>query len=112
MSLTLPAGMEISGEIKPGYERILAPEARALVAKLARAFAPRRQELLAARAERAQRLDAGERPDSCPIPPLFATATGASRRFRRPWHADAWKLPARWSARWSSMHSIRAQIVI
>ena len=66
MSLTLPAGMEISGEIKPGYERILAPEALALVAKLARAFAPRRQELLAVRAERAQRLDAGERPDFLP----------------------------------------------
>ena len=66
MSLTLPAGMEISGPIKPGYERILVPEALALVAKLARSFAPRRQELLAARAERAQRLDAGERPDFLP----------------------------------------------
>ena len=66
MSLTLPDGMEISGEIKPGYEHILVPEALALVAKLARAFAPRRQELLAARLERARRLDAGERPDFLP----------------------------------------------
>lgn len=66
MSLTLPDGMEISGEIKPGYERILVPEALALVVKLARAFAPRRQELLAARLERARRLDAGERPDFLP----------------------------------------------
>lgn len=66
MSLTLPAGMEISGAIKPGYEQILVPEALALLARLARAFAPRRQESLAARAERARRLDAGERPDFLP----------------------------------------------
>jgi len=61
--LTLPAGMEITGEIKPGYEQILTPEALALVAKLDRAFSARRQELLAARTARALRLDAGERPD-------------------------------------------------
>lgn len=66
MSLTIPAGMQITGEIKPGYENILTPEALALVAQLARAFAPRRQELLAARAERARRLDAGDRPDFLP----------------------------------------------
>ena len=66
MSLTIPAGMQITGEIKPGYENILVPGALALVAQLARAFAPRRQELLAARAERARRLDAGERPDFLP----------------------------------------------
>jgi hypothetical protein len=58
--------MEITGEIKPGYEQILTPEALALVAKLTRAFEPRRQELLAARVERAKRLDAGERPDFLP----------------------------------------------
>ncbi|WP_395407940.1 malate synthase A [Pseudoduganella sp. UC29_106] len=63
MSITLPAGMEIKGEIKPGYEQILTPEALALVAKLSRAFEPRRQELLAMRVARAKRLDAGERPD-------------------------------------------------
>lgn len=86
MSLTIPAGMQITGEIKPGYENILVPEALELVARLARAFAPRRQELLAARAEQARRLDAGERPDFlsetahirdgdwriAPIPPALA----------------------------------------
>src|SRR6185436_7497421 len=36
------------------------------VAKLHRAFEPRRQQLLAARVERTQRLDAGERPDFLP----------------------------------------------
>jgi malate synthase len=55
--------MQITGEIKPGFERVLTPEALALVAKLSREFEPRRQELLAKRVERAKRLDAGERPD-------------------------------------------------
>ena len=36
MSLTIPAGMQITGEIKPGYENILVPEALALVAQLDR----------------------------------------------------------------------------
>ncbi|MFZ6769237.1 malate synthase A [Undibacterium sp. Di26W] len=64
--LTLPEGMQITGEIKPGFAGILTPEALALVAKLSRAFEPRRQQLLAARVERAKRLDAGETPDFLP----------------------------------------------
>ncbi len=64
--LTLPEGMQVTGEIKPGFEQILTPDALALVAKLSRAFEPRRQELLAARVERAKRLDAGELPDFLP----------------------------------------------
>jgi malate synthase len=63
MTFATPAGMDITAEIKAGYENILTPEALALVAKLTRAFEPRRQELLALRVERAKRLDAGERPD-------------------------------------------------
>ena len=66
MTFATPAGMEITAEIKPGYEQILTPDALALVAKLTRAFEPRRQELLAARVARAKRLDAGERPDFLP----------------------------------------------
>jgi malate synthase len=62
-SLPLPQGMEISAEIKPGYEAILTSEALELVAALHRTFEPRRQELLQARAERTKRLDAGERPN-------------------------------------------------
>ncbi|HEU4460376.1 MAG TPA: malate synthase A [Methylibium sp.] len=62
-TLTLPAGMQITGAIQPGFETILTPEALAFVAKLHRAFEPRRQQLLAARVERVKRLDAGERPD-------------------------------------------------
>ena len=70
--LTLPAGMAINAPILPGFETILTPPALALVAKLHRAFEPRRQELLAARVERAKRLDAGERPD-------FLASTAAIR---------------------------------
>lgn len=66
MAITLPAGMKITGEILPAYEDILTPEALALVDKLHRAFESRRQELLAARVERAKRLDAGEVPDFLP----------------------------------------------
>ena len=66
MTIATPAGMEIRAEIAPGYEQILTPEALALVAKLSREFEPRRQQLLAARVERARRLDAGERPDFLP----------------------------------------------
>lgn len=61
--LSLPAGMQITGAIEPGFEQILTLPALELAAKLHRAFEPRRQELLAARVERAKRLDAGERPD-------------------------------------------------
>ncbi|MDO8276792.1 MAG: malate synthase A [Burkholderiaceae bacterium] len=66
MSIPLPAGMQINAPILPGFESILTLPALALVAKLHRAFEPRRQALLAARAERAKRLDAGERPDFLP----------------------------------------------
>src|SRR5690349_12885684 len=58
-----PAGMKISGEIKPGFETILTPAALALITKLSRAFEPHRLELLAAREARAAVTDAGARPD-------------------------------------------------
>ena len=62
----LPCGMQITGAIKPGYERILSLDALALVARLHRAFNGRRLELLKARVERQARIDAGERPDFLP----------------------------------------------
>src|SRR5215470_4226029 len=61
--MTLPHGVAIHAPLKPGFDKILTPDALALIAKLHRAFDPRRKELLAKRAERAKRLDAGERPD-------------------------------------------------
>ena len=61
--MTLPNGVAIQAPLKPGFDRILTADALALVATLHRAFEPRRKELLAKRAQRASRLDAGERPD-------------------------------------------------
>jgi malate synthase len=61
-----PEGVEIQAPLLPGFDTILTPPALAFVAKLHRAFEPRRQALLAARVERAARLDAGERPDFLP----------------------------------------------
>jgi len=63
MTLNLPPGVAINAPILPGFDAILTEPALALVARLHRAFEPRRQALLAARVERAKRLDAGERPD-------------------------------------------------
>ncbi len=63
MSLSLPVGVQINAPILPGFDTILTRPALELVATLHRAFEPRRQALLAARVERAKRLDAGERPD-------------------------------------------------
>jgi malate synthase len=63
MTTTLPPGVAILAPIEPGFETVLTTEALALVAELHRAFEPRRRSLLAARAERAKRIDAGERPD-------------------------------------------------
>lgn len=66
MSIPLPQGLQINAPILPGFETILTLPALELVARLHRAFEPRRQQLLAARVERAKRLDAGERPDFLP----------------------------------------------
>ncbi len=66
MRPTLPAGLEIHAPLQPGFEAILSHPALALIAKLHRAFEPRRQALLAARVERTQRLDGGQQPDFLP----------------------------------------------
>lgn len=58
--IVLPAGMAITGALKPEHGRVLTPEALAFAAKLLRQFGPRRLELLAARAERQKAFDAGK----------------------------------------------------
>ncbi|MEL6148133.1 MAG: malate synthase A [Chloroflexota bacterium] len=57
-----PDGVEITGEIKPGYEEILTAEAVAFITKLERAFGQRRRDLLAQRVERQKQIDAGTMP--------------------------------------------------
>jgi malate synthase len=64
--MNLPHGVTIKAPLKPGFEDVLTHDALALVAKLHRSFNARRLELLARRAERAKRLDAGEKPDFLP----------------------------------------------
>ncbi len=63
MTGPLPRNVVITGRLTAEFAQILTPEALAFVAKLHRQFEARRQELLAARAERQKRFDAGERPD-------------------------------------------------
>jgi len=60
----LPAGVEIrpTGEMIPEFNDVLTIDALAFVAKLHRAFNARRKDLLATRAERQHRIDAGELP--------------------------------------------------
>ncbi len=56
----LPAGVGIRGEMAPGFDEILTPDALAFVAKLQGAFGARREECLARRQERQAALDRGE----------------------------------------------------
>ncbi|MCB9683702.1 MAG: malate synthase A [Alphaproteobacteria bacterium] len=51
----------LRGEVKPGWEEILSPEALGFVAELVQAFRPEVRARLAGRGERQARLDAGER---------------------------------------------------
>lgn len=59
-------GLEIRGEMAPGYERILTTEALAFVAELQRMFGAEREQLLAARVERQKAFDGGQQPDFLP----------------------------------------------
>jgi len=63
---SLPQGVSISGRVTPEFAQILTPEALAFVAKLHRAFEPRRQQLLARRAARQKEFDRGVLPDFLP----------------------------------------------
>jgi malate synthase len=67
LNQTLGAGgIRVLGPVDDAASEILTPEALRFVAALARRFEGTRRELLAARAERQQRLDAGELPDFLP----------------------------------------------
>jgi malate synthase len=56
-------GIELRGTVEPGFEEVLTPDALDFIAVLHREFAPRRDELLRARAERRERWASGESPD-------------------------------------------------
>jgi malate synthase len=61
-----PAGLQIHASVTPDFGEILTPDALAFVAKLHRAFEPRRRELLARRNTRQREFDAGKMPDFLP----------------------------------------------
>ena len=63
MSTSLPPGVEITAPLSAEFAAVLTPEALAFVAKLSRAFEPRRRELLAARTEVQARIASGEGPN-------------------------------------------------
>jgi malate synthase len=60
MMISLPDGIELRGELAPGFDQILTRDALALVAKLQRELGNRRAECLKRRQERQTALDAGE----------------------------------------------------
>jgi malate synthase len=61
--IQMPEGMEINGEIKPGYENVLTKDALQFVADIARKFDQTRRDLLATREARQAKWDAGALPD-------------------------------------------------
>ncbi len=61
--MTSNAGIKIERPRDAQLQSILSPEALAFLARLHREFEPQRKKILAQRVQRAQRLDAGERPD-------------------------------------------------
>lgn len=59
----VPSGVQINAPITPDFATVLSPEAIEFLIHLQRNFGARRKELLAARATRQIRLDAGEKPE-------------------------------------------------
>ena len=80
-SINPPDGVQILGEVTDEYAEILTTEALEFVAKLAREFGPRRQELLRKRTERAAELEAGKKPDRGYH--FYWLGSGAGRRPQR-----------------------------
>jgi malate synthase len=62
-AITAVPGVMVCGRMGPRYSEILTRDALAFLAELHRRFDGKRRELLAARAERQKRFDAGELPD-------------------------------------------------
>ena len=64
--MELNAGIEITGEMAPGFEEILSADALHFIASLERRFGAERKRLIAARAEFQKRIDDGENPRFLP----------------------------------------------
>src|SRR4029079_13271943 len=62
----LPKGVTFTEKVKPGYDRVLTPEAVGFIARLHRSFEERRRALIKARADRQKLFDDGALPDFLP----------------------------------------------
>ena len=69
----MSAEIQVLGTTSPEFEEILSPDALSFVAGLARAFEPRRRDLMAARSRRQTEIDAGHLPG-------FLTGTNSVRQ--------------------------------
>jgi len=63
VAVTVPAGVEVLARVPEEASEVLSPDALAFVTDLHRQFNPMREELLRGRADRQERLDAGELPE-------------------------------------------------
>src|SRR3954468_10229669 len=63
---SFPPGLTVDAPVLPGHEQVLTPDALTFLAALHREFEPRRQALLARRAERQRQFDAGVLPGFLP----------------------------------------------
>ncbi|WP_110927199.1 malate synthase A [Bacillus massiliglaciei] len=61
--ITEAKGLEVSGEMQPGFEEILSPEALQFIEKLERNFGERRKGLLERRKEIQEEINNGKKPD-------------------------------------------------
>ena len=66
MSTPVIGGLQVVAPLHPGYAEILTPDACRFVVELCTKFEPRRNALLARRAERQREIDAGKLPDFLP----------------------------------------------
>lgn len=65
-SKSVPAGMQVLGDITPEFAEILTPSALEFVLKISRTFEAKRQELLQKRHDREEEINSGKLPDFLP----------------------------------------------
>ena len=63
---TQTTGIQIVGELLPGFEKILSPDALTFIEQLEKKFGTRRKELLAKRQQRQNEIDQGKLPSFLP----------------------------------------------
>jgi malate synthase len=97
---TSPQGVVIRGAMRPGYEKVLTPEAVAFAIEFERKFGAERRRLLARRAEIQHRLDAGWKPDFLPETKAIRDSDWRVAPIPRDIRTAAPRSPARPTARW------------